>query len=268
MKSTLSIKWSCENNAAYDLLDRTYEHLDKRKKAYRDEEQTKRVLSSLLAQRRGPFVVSYADVPKKDKEALREALECLSGPVLTRGKGRSEYSLRDEYRDPQATFCTPNPEVTKGRPIPALFTDHGTIYRDGSQSEVPFKEIALFGHSKPSLMRIVAPHRHWHMFVDDERPPSVNWRELDEADTPHERHDSLMDHVVSRANMRGVQTARYGEGGFICINPNALLFVLDTEIIQQTGKVGQRPLLDITDIYGRQHLRWGSSTQANIKGAA
>jgi hypothetical protein len=52
------------------------------------------------------------------------------------------------------------------------------------------------------------------------------------------------------------------------VNPNALLFVLDTEIIQQTGKVGQRPLLEITDIYGRQHLRWGSSTQANIKGAA
>ncbi|MDB4841490.1 hypothetical protein OAH73_02775 [Planktomarina sp.] len=106
------------------------------------------------------------------------------------------------------------------------------------------------------------------MFVDNERPPSVNWRELDEADTRHERHDSLMDHVVFRANMRGVQATRYGEGGFICINPNALLFVLDTEIIQQTGKVGQRPLLDITDIYGRQHLRWGSSTQANIKGAA
>ena len=120
MKSTLSIKWSCENNAAYDLLDRTYEHLDKRKKAYRDVEQTKRVLSSLLAQRMGPFVVSYADVPKKDKETLREALECLSGPVLTRGKGRSEYSLRDEYTDPQATFCTPNPEVTgKRRRIPS-----------------------------------------------------------------------------------------------------------------------------------------------------
>ena len=33
MKSTLSIKWSCENNAAYDLLDRTYELLDKRKAA-------------------------------------------------------------------------------------------------------------------------------------------------------------------------------------------------------------------------------------------
>ena len=41
-------------------------------------------------------------------------------------------------------------------------------------------------------------------FVDDERPPSVNWRELDEADRPHEHHVSLMDQVVVRANMRDV----------------------------------------------------------------
>ena len=95
MTTTLSIKWSCENNAAYDLLDRTYEHLDKRKKAYRDVEQTKRVLSSLLAQRRGPFVVSYAGIPKKDKETLREALECLSGPVLTR-EGRAVVNTASE----------------------------------------------------------------------------------------------------------------------------------------------------------------------------
>ena len=120
MKSTLSIKWSCENNAAYDLLDRTYEHLDKRKKAYRDVEQTKRVLSSLLAQRRGPFVVSYADVPKKDKETLRGALECLSGPVLTRGKGRSEYSLRDEYRDPSGHVLYAKPRGHQRSPHPSL----------------------------------------------------------------------------------------------------------------------------------------------------
>ena len=64
------------------------------------------------------------------------------------------------------------------------------------------------------------------MFVDDECRLSVNWRALDEADTPHLRHDSLMDHVVFRANMRGVQTAKYGEGRFICINPNAIIVVI------------------------------------------
>ena len=57
------------------------------------------------------------------------------------------------------------------------------------------------------------------MFVDDERPSSLNWRGLDEADKPHELHVSLMDQVVVRANMRGVQTARYCEGGFSVSTP-------------------------------------------------
>ena len=69
------------------------------------------------------------------------------------------------------------------------------------------------------LSAFVAPRGGSHMFVDDERPSSVNWRELDEADKPHELHVSLMDQVVVRANMRGVQTARYCEGGFSVSTP-------------------------------------------------
>ena len=63
--------------------------------------------------------------------------------------------------------------------------------------------------------------------------------------------------------MRGVQTARYGEGGFICINPNALLFVLDTEIIQQTGKVGSDGGSAMSDPFrldGRRAIVTGANT--------
>ena len=261
------LKWLPNNFAAEDLVKQTCEHLDRRKKALKDDVQNTRIVSSILAQRGGPFIVTMKDVPKKDVEALKGVLECLTGPVLTRGKQRGEYALGDEYRASDATFITEQTVTSKGRPVPPISINYGTIYRDGSQGEVPFKDMHLFGHSRPSRLQIVAPQKHWKMFVDGDRPPSVNWNDIEEIPERHDSHNEIMDRVDHKANMRGLQTARYGDDGFICLNPDGLVFVLDTEIIQFTNKIGQRPLLNITDIYGRQHFRWGSSTAINQQGS-
>ena len=209
----------------------------------------------------GDFQVRLTDTPSTHKETLRETLECLTGPVLTQGKGKGKYALREAYAAPTAQFIT-KPLEASGRPVPPVTTRFGTIYRDGSHSEVPFEDIRLFGYSKPSLVQIVAPHQHWHMFVGNEPTPSANWQHMAEAAHPHECHHELMDLIADQGNMRGIATTRYGEDGFLAINPDSVLFTIDTTLIRFTGKSGQRPLLNITDIYQRQHIRWGSKAKA------
>jgi hypothetical protein len=172
--------------------------------------------------------------------------------------GRSTYALREAHRDHTAQFKTDESAPTSGRLIPPVTTRFGTIYRDGSHSEIPFEDIRLFGYSKPSLVRIVAPHDHWRVFVDGEPAPSANWKDMDEVAEPHECHDELMDLIAAQGNMRGVAIARYGDDSFLAINPDAVLFIIDTTLIRFTGKSGQRLLLNITDHYQRQHIRWGS----------
>lgn len=259
--TTFAIKWHTHENNAEQQVAAALEHLDRRKKALKDEAVNKRIVTSLLAQRHGEFTVSMTTIPKPLKEPLKYALECLTGPVLIRGSGRSTYALRDEYRASNGSFITVPPQETNGRASPSVKTKHGTIYQDSTHDEIPFSDIRLFGYSRPSLVTIVAPHQHWRMFVGDEAAPSANWQTLTEADDPHECHDELMNLIVSQGNMRGVAIVRYGHDSFLAINPDAVVFTIDTTLVRYTGKSGQRPLLNITDIYQRQHLRWGGKAQ-------
>lgn len=257
MKTLLSIKWIPFGNEAEHLINKAYEHLDLRKKHLKCSDRNKRVLASVLAQRTGEFTVQMPLIPEGDRDAVRSVLECLSGPVLTRGSGRATYALREAYRDCQAVFTTGEKHIAQGRQVPLIKTGHGTIYRDGTHDEVPFEDIKLFGYSKPSLVRIIAPHEHWHIFLSDKPAPSANWIEMVESDQPHDEHDTLMELVSSQGNMRGVAIARYGHDAFIAIDPDAVLFTLDNTIHRYSGS-GQRPLVEVTDIYQRKHLRWGS----------
>ena len=255
--TTFAIKWHTHENNAEQQVATALEHLDRRKKALKDEAVNKRIVTSLLAQRHGEFTVSMATIPKPLKEPLREVLECLVGPVLVMGRGRSTYALRDEYRASEGLFITAPPPETNERRAPPIKTQHGTIYRDGTHDEIPFSDIKLFGYSRPSLVTIVAPHQHWRMFVGGEKPPSANWQTISETEDTHECHDELMNLIASQGNMRGVAIVRYGHDSFLATNPDAVVFTIDTTLVRYTGKSGQRPLLNITDIYQRQHLRWG-----------
>ena len=261
MTTPFSIKWTPFENEAEQLTNKAIEHLDLRKKHLKDDARNRRITASILAQRLGEFVVKLSDVDNDDREALKAVLECLTGPVLTRGDGKATYALRGAYMDPQAVFITGEPEVIHGRAVPQIRTTHGLIYRDGSHSEVPFCDLKLFGFAKPSLVRVVAPHEHWHIFISNKPAPSANWTELLETNTPHDKHDEFMDFVVTQANRQGVAITRYGHDSFICINPDTVAFHLDNALVRYTGKSGQRPLLEIKDIHQRQHLRWGGKAQ-------
>ena len=263
-KTIFSIKWNTHGNETEQLINKVLEHLDGRKKHLRDDTKNRRIVTSILAQRMGEFTVVLGNIDKDDVDALKGVLECLTGPVLTLGKGRSTYALREAYMAPAAQFITDGTGDATRRAIPSITTRFGNIYRDGSHSEVPFDDIRLFGYSKPSLVRIVAPHQHWHMFVDDEPTPSANWKDLLEASQPHDRHNELMDLIADQGNMRGVAMVRYGEDAFLAISADGVIFTIDTTLIRFSGKSGQRPLLNITDIYQRQHIRWGSKAQRAV----
>jgi len=73
-----------------------------------------------------------------------------------------------------------------------------------------------------------------------------------------------MDLIAAQGNMRGIAMVRYGEDAFLAINADSALFTIDTTLIRYSGKSGQRPLLNITDIYQRQHIRWGSKAQGAV----
>ena len=261
-KNTFAIKWHTHGDEAEQLVNKALEHLDLRKKVLKDSAINREVVTSILAQRMGEFTVVLGTTDSTHTEALKGVLECLTGPVLTRGSGRATYALREAYMAPDARFITKPIEDTSKRPVPPIATRFGTIYRDGSHSEVPFEDIRLFGYSKPSLVRIVAPHQHWHMFLDGTPTPSASWKDLIEATVPHQQHEELMNLIEEQGNRRGVAISRYGEDAFLSVNPDAVLFTIDNAILRYSGKSGQRVLLNVVDIYGRTHLRWGNKTMS------
>ena len=67
-----------------------------------------------------------------------------------------------------------------------------------------------------------------------------------------------MDKVVELAARYGVKFVRHGFDGFICHSPEQVAFHLDSALVRLTGRVGQRPLLEVTDSYKRTSRRWGS----------
>lgn len=257
MTTTFYLKFKPHGNEAEQLVNQAIDHLDLRKKHLQNDERNRRIVSSILAQRLGPFVVSMSAIDKADREAVRAVLEGFVGPILTRVKGRSTYALREEYRDPSAKFSTAKDTSLKGRQSPSVTTAFGTIYEDGSHSEVPFEHIKFVGFAKPSLVRIVAPHKHWEIFLGDTPPPSVNWRELTESDTEHPDHDQLMDFVLEQAFMNGAPMVRYGSDAFITGTPDPAIFAIDNSISRYSGRASQRPLIEIIDSYKSQHIRWG-----------
>jgi hypothetical protein len=53
---------------------------------------------------------------------------------------------------------------------------------------------------------------------------------------------------------------RYGDNAFICGHHQQFIRQLDTNIARYTNTSGQRPLLLVTDEYGRKIPRPGSAT--------
>lgn len=259
MRTELTLKWETHGNDAEHLVSQVCEHLDKRNKHLKDDALNRQVVTAILAAREGVLEVRLSSLPKKYKETVKAAVEALTGPVLTRASRTSNYELRDEYKTANALFQTHH--ITQGdmdRYALPVHTTYGTIYRDGTHGEVPFDKIGRIGYVKPSLVRIVAPHHHWQMFVDGEPTPSRQWQHLDEVSDEHPIHEEVMEAVVSQARRRGIVVVRYGTDGFITPAPDALVFTLDTALVRICNRSGQRPLLHVTDIYGRTHTRWGS----------
>jgi hypothetical protein len=248
-----ALKWQHADATAAKVITDLEQHLDHRKKGLKDPDTNKAILAALLAYRRSPFQVRMGDLPKDKKAPVKDALECLKGDVLL-SHGNSVYEVRPDF-----SFLRISGKVrTTSATTPELETASGAIYRDGTHSEIPFSSILRFGYARPSLVSVVAPHRHWSIFFDGAPAPSRNWREIEEQTDAHPQHDKITDEVVTQAMRRGVVLVRYGEAGFICQNPDAAAFHIDNTLTRMTGKVGFRPLLEVTDQYQRTGHRWGS----------
>ncbi len=75
----------------------------------------------------------------------------------------------------------------------------------------------------------------------------------------HPAHDDMMNAVVKNALYYGDPISRYGEDSFLCVNPDAIVFQIDNTILRKIGKTGQKPLLEVRDLYDRVHARWGTA---------
>jgi hypothetical protein len=73
-----------------------------------------------------------------------------------------------------------------------------------------------------------------------------------------------MNLIEDQGNSRGVAITRYGDDAFLSINPDVALFTIDNAILRYSGKSGQRVLMNVTDIYGRTHIRWGNKAKAVV----
>ncbi|WP_445808992.1 hypothetical protein [Yoonia sp.] len=247
------MKWEHNDADAAQIITDLEQHLDKRKKGLKNPEQNRALLAGILAYRGGPFKVLVSQVPDAYKATLEDALECLKGPVLL-SLGRNTYQVRDDY----AFLKIRGTVRTKDAVTTEIETKWGAIYRDNTHHEVAFGDIGRFGYVKPSLVRVVAPHKHWAIAFGEEPTPSVNWIEIQEQATQHPRHDELMDAIVEQGRRRGVAFLRYGEDSFVCKHPEQVAFWCDLTLTMTTGRHGLRPLLEFTDMYGRKDKRWGS----------
>ena len=252
----LAMKWQHADAIGRELIEQLDQQLDHRKKGLSDPDTNRRVLAAFIAYRGGPFQVLMGNLHPNDKDPVRDALEGLKGNVLLSCKDKNTYQFRDDF----AYLRVGGKVRTLTATHTELETTWGAIYRDGTHSEVPFSSFPRFGYARPSLVRIVAPHRHWQIFFADQPAPSKNWQEMEEATegTNHEQHEKIMEAVVHNAWRSGVKFIRYGEDSFICQNPEQAAFHLDNTLLRLTGKVGSRPLLEVTDAFQRKSLRWGS----------
>ena len=263
----LAMKWQHADAIGRELIEQLDQQLDHRKKGLSDPDTNRRVLAAFIAYRGGPFQVLMGNLHPNDKDPVRDALEGLKGNVLLSCKDKNTYQFRDDF----AYLRVGGKVRTLTATHTELETTWGAIYRDGTHSEVPFSSFPRFGYARPSLVRIVAPHRHWQIFFADQPAPSKNWQEMEETTraagtlegTNAERlaadqHEKIMEAVVHNAWRSGVKFIRYGEDSFICQNPEQAAFHLDNTLLRLTGKVGSRPLLEVTDAFQRKSLRWGS----------
>lgn len=255
------MKWEHADADAAQIITDLEQHLDKRKKGLKNPEQNRALLAGILAYRGGPFKVLVSQIPDAYKATLEDAVECLKGPVLL-SLGRNTYQVRDDYAflKIRGTVRTKDAVTTEKRSFATIEieTKWGAIYRDNTHHEVAFGDIGRFGYVKPSLVRVVAPHKHWAIAFGEEPTPSVNWIEIQEQATQHPRHDELMDAIVEHGRRRGLAFLRYGEDSFVCKHPEQVAFWCDLTLTMTTGRHGLRPLLEFTDMYGRKDTRWGS----------
>jgi hypothetical protein len=247
------LKWQHSEPQAAQRIIELEQHLDHRKKSLKDPDTNKAILAAVLAYRGTPFKVVLGEIAEPLKPAVRDALVCLKGPVLL-SLGSNTYQVRDEFAFLRIGGKVRTIEATTTE----IETSWGSIYGDGTHSEIDFKDLVRFGYVKPSLVRIVAPHKHWAIAFDGEPAPSKNWIEIQEQATPHPKHDYLMGEIVEQARRRGVAFLRFGEDAFVCQHPEQVAFWCDNTLTMTTGKHGLRPLLEVTDQWGRKDKRWGS----------
>jgi uncharacterized protein (UPF0216 family) len=251
-----ALNWRHADKQGAERIAELEQHLDHRKKSLKDPDTNKAILAAVLAYRGTEFKVALGEIAEPLKPAVRDALECLKGPVLL-SLGSNTYQVRDEFAFLRISGKVQTIEATTTE----METTSGAIYRDGSHGEREFKDFARFGFARPSLVTVVAPHRHWAIAFGEEPAPSPNWIEIVEQATPHPRHDELMDEIVEQARRRGVALLRYREDGFICMHPAQTFFWINNTLTMVTGRYGLSPLLEVIDAYGRKDKRWGSRPQ-------
>lgn len=237
--------WKPHGQAAEQAIEHLSKHLDHRKKSFRDEDRTRRVLSGFLAVREGPFSVHLTQLPKDDRGAVRDAIEGLLGVALKRiPKGKNLYEFRPDF----ISYRTQVKTIEGTHPV-EVETKWGAIHTDDSVRLLTFEDVGRVGYAKPNLVEIVSPHHHWEMFLDGKEKPSNFWHELEESPKPHPKHDEMMDFIVAHMAKRGVMVVRIGESGLLCAHIDQTCRLLDIAIQAYTGDHLCKPLLQAQDIY-------------------
>jgi hypothetical protein len=248
-----ALKWTHADKQGAERIAELGQHLDHRKSSLKDPDTNAAILAAILAYRGTVFKIAIGKIPEHLKPAVRDALQCLKGDVLL-SLGSNTYQVRDEF-----AFLRIGGKVqTTAATTTEMETSSGAIYRDGTHDEREFKDFARFGFARPSMVSIVAPHKHWAIAFGEVPAPSQNWIEMEEQPTQHPRHEEIMAATVEQARRRGVILLRYREGSFICQHPAQVLFWINNTLTIVTGRYGLSPLLEVIDAYGRKDKRWGS----------
>jgi len=260
----LSTNWSPANKQANLLVTDWFTKLDHRKKCFQDEDKNKRVLSSFLAFREGPFEVLLSNSRSEDRATLREATELLVGDVLLRTSGRNGFTFNPKIILPITKVQTVNVTLRN-----SIKTRMGAIYRDETYRARPIEDFQAIGQARVASVRIKDHLANMLVLSGQIEDAPRNWLDLPDIE-PTEQAELIWSEFVERlednAFRQAIACFPVDEPGlFLSTQPERLARLIRHTSARHFGGSRIGPSMVLTDSNGKRTRAWGTRPKAPTK---
>jgi hypothetical protein len=251
------------NEAARHAVAKMKEDLDRRKSGLKNasDEQIERTLAGFLTQGKHPYEVLLKHVPEEDKDAVRDATECLvRAGWLNRTQGKFGYQL-----NPDIDFGYLKFQSVEDQGQWRIETATGLVCLDDSYLLRPLQDLRGLNHRKLTFLAVPNPDLQLCWLQGWLSAPSRRWYEVpsDEPEAvPHPEDWPAYTKLIQHAgNMRGrlpfVPYEYEGQKGWLTHNITAALRVVEQASFRHWGRRCSPLLISQDPLYMRKCVHPG-----------